>query len=119
MLGLSGVLLTAIRCAEDQQIARLGGNSTSTPLLLYAFLDAYQFILHCGSDPLNFELMSILAVVLVLAVPHRIPAHGRVLVQLQTGHVLLRQSEIKDLRVLQDTRVGYRLGQRHISLNAR
>ena len=31
-----------------------------------------------------------------LAITNRIPAHGRILIELQTRHVLLRQSEIKD-----------------------
>jgi len=51
-----------------------------------------------------------------LAVTNRVPAHGRILIKLQTRHVLLRQSEIEDLRVLQNTRVSDRLWKRHISL---
>jgi hypothetical protein len=51
-----------------------------------------------------------------LAVTNRVPAHRRILIQLQTRHVLLRQGEIEDLRVLGNARVGDRFGEGNTSL---
>lgn len=49
-------------------------------------------------------------------VPSRVPADRLVRISLQVFHVLRRQLEVEDLRVLDDPRIGHRFGERDIPL---
>lgn len=66
--------------------------------MVYAlhFVTAYFYIL-C-----TFLLSPKPLIYLDLAVPNRVPAHRRILIKLQRGHILLRQAKVEDLGVIQD-----------------